>query len=230
MALPTLVPPSSPCRVIFHHLFKGASATLSNSLTEHQNIGLQAALSVLAHKDENTVRESSMTWMLFQYSNCRLWAKLAEVVLRSLSDSSEMLRDAVGYILKPEGMLGAQNYENISPDSRPTDALSYMQNIAFLKGKSRVAYCLARALSERNGNSIRQTKYKTEIGRHRDRRESFEVEMPRKIMKSGVDRALKLCAIEICAHSLWLQKLCHRDHTRSDIVRLVNSMYFVYNG
>lgn len=219
VALPTLVPPSSPCRVIFHHLFKGASATLSNSLTEHQNIGLQAALSVLAHKDENTVRESSMTWMLFQYSNCRLWAKLAEVVLRSLSDSSEMLRDAVGYILKPEGMLGAQNYENISPDSRPTDALSYMQNIAFLKGKSRVAYCLARALSERNGNSIRQTKYKTEIGRHRDRRESFEVEMPRKIMKSGVDRALKLCAIEICAHSLWLQKLCHRDHTRSDIVR-----------
>lgn len=215
--LATPMPPSSLCRVIFHHLFKGAPAALSKSLTDRQSIGLKAALSALAYNNEYTVKENSQSWMLFQYANCRLWAKLAEVVLRSLSDSSQLLGEAMGCILKPEGMLGTQFLEKISVDSAPSNVVSRLRDIEFVSGKSRVAYCLAKALSERHGNSIRMTQYKTE-SRH-VQRESFDLDMPRKIMKSGVEKALKLCSVQIAAHSLWLKKLTDRESGRFDAAR-----------
>ncbi|KAJ7389306.1 hypothetical protein OS493_032159 [Desmophyllum pertusum] len=89
----------------------------------------------------------------------------------------------------------------------------------FIAAKCRVAYCLARSLSEKQGNSIKIMEYKTETGNRVPRRESFEMEMPRKIMKSGVDKALKLCAVQIAAHSLWLQKLADRSRVHNETVR-----------
>lgn len=207
--------------MIFHHLFKGAPAALSKSLTEQQGIGLHAALSVLAHNNEHTVKDTPLSWMLFQYANCRLWAKLAEVVLRSLSDSPELLGEAMSCMLKPEGMLGAQHMESISADSVPLDVLSRLRDAELIAGKSRIAYSLARALSERQGNSIKITHFKRKTRDQSTRRESFELEMPRKIMKSGVDKALKLCSVQIAAQSLWLKKLLDRDYGRGDTVRLV---------
>ena len=223
VATPNPLPLSSLSRVIFHHLFKGAPAALSKSLTEQQSIGLKTAFNVLSHVNEYTVKENYLSWTLFQYANCRLWAKLAEVVLRSLSDSPELLSEAMSCILKPEGMLGAKCMENISVDSTPFNVLSRLRDIEFIAGKSRVAYCLARALSEKQGNSIRMMQYKTKTRMGGVRRESFELEMPRKIMKSGVEKALKLCSVQIAAHSLWLQKLTDRDRVRSDTVRWVKS-------
>ena len=217
LATPSPMPPSSLCRVIFHHLFKGAPAALSKSLTDRQSIGLKAAFSALAYANEYTVKENSQSWMLFQYANCRLWAKLAEVVLRSLSDSSELLGEAMGCILKREGMLGAQFLEKISVDSAPSNFVSRLRDIEFVSGKSRVAYCLAKALSERHGNSIRMTQYKTES--RYAQRESFDLDMPRKIMKSGVEEALKLCSVQIAAHSLWLKKLADKESARFDAAR-----------
>ncbi|KAJ7389313.1 hypothetical protein OS493_032167 [Desmophyllum pertusum] len=69
--------------------------------------------------------------------------------------------------------------------------LSRLRDMEFIAAKCRVAYCLARSLSEKQGNSIKIMEYKTETGNRVPRRESFEMEMPRKIMKSGVDKALK---------------------------------------
>ena len=207
--------------MIFHHLFKGAPAALSKSLTEQQSIGLKAAFNVLAHVNKYTVKESCLSWSLFQYANCRLWAKLAEVVLRSLSDSQDLLGEAISSILKPEGMIGAQSLEKLSVETTPVPVLSRLRDIELISGKSRVAYCLAKALSERHGNSIRVTQYKSETRVRSGRRESFELDMPRKIMKSGVEKALKLCSVQIAAHSLWLQKLADRDHVRSETVRWV---------
>lgn len=228
---PNPVPPSSPCRVIFHHLFTGASGTLRASLTEYQRTGLEAAFGVLAHINEYTVKESLPAWMLFQYSNCRLWAKLAEVVLRSLSDSSELLSEAMGYILKPDGMIGALCFEKVPQELLPSNS-ALSPDIEFIDGKSRVAYSLARALSERVGNNMRVIQCKTASGRDlgRGQREQLEIDIPRKIMKSGDERPLKFCAIEICAHSLWLSKFrdkdyIHRDYTHREAIRWVNYYY-----
>lgn len=218
---PRPVPPSSLSRVIFHHLFKGAPAALSKCLTERQSVGLGAAFHVLGHVNEYTVKESSSSWMLFQYANCRLWAKLAEVVLRSLSDSQELLERAMSCVLQPNGMLGAQSLENLSVDSTPLSVLSRLRDVEFITSKCRVAYCLAKSLSEKQGNTIKMMQYKKETGNRVTRRESLEMEMPRKIMKSGVEKALKLCAVQIAAHSLWLQKLADRSRVHNDTVRCV---------
>lgn len=220
-ATPRPIPPSSLSRVIFHHLFKGAPAALSKCLTERQSVGLGTAFHVLGHVNEYTVKEVSSSWMMFQYANCRLWAKLAEVVLRSLSDSQELLEKAMGCILQPNGMLGAQSLENMSLDATSLSVLSRLRDMEFIAAKCRVAYCLARSLSEKQGNSIKIMEYKTETGNRVPRRESFEMEMPRKIMKSGVDKALKLCAVQIAAHSLWLQKLADRSRVHNETVRCV---------
>lgn len=218
---PRVTPPSSLCRVIFHHLFKGAPAALSKCLTERQSQGLGAAFHVLGHVNKYTVEQCSSSWMLFQYANCRLWAKLAEVVLRSLSDSQELLEKAMGYIHQPNGMLGAQSLQDLLIESTPVNVLSRLRDVEFVGAKCRVAYCLAKSLSEKQGNSIKMIQYKTETGDRGPRSESFEMEMPRKIMKSGVENALKLCAVQIAAHSLWLQKLSDRSRIHSDIVRYV---------
>lgn len=222
---PRLSPPSSLCRVMFHHLFKGAPVVLSKCLTERQNQGLGAAFHVLGHVNDYTVKQCSSSWMLFQYANCRLWAKLAEVVLRSLSDSQELYEKAMGCIHQPNGMLGAQSLQDLNChlplESTPASVLSRLRDVEFVAGKCRVAYCLAKSLSEKQGNSIKMIQYKTETGDRGVRSESFEMEMPRKIMKSGVENALKLCAVQIAAHSLWLQKLSDRSRVHSDIVRYV---------
>lgn len=207
--------------MIFHHLFKGAPAALSKCLTERQNVGLGVAFHVLGHVNEYTIKESSSSWMLFQYSNCRLWAKLAEVVLRSVSDSQELLDRAMGCILQPNGMLGAQSLQDLSVDSTPLSVLSRLRDVEFLTAKFRVAYCLAKSLSEKQGNTIKMMQYKKETGNRVTRRESLEMEMPRKIMKSGVEKALKLCAVQIAAHSLWLEKLADRSRVHNDTVRCV---------
>lgn len=207
--------------MIFHHLFKGAPAALSKCLTERQSVGLGAAFHVLGHVNEYTVKESSSSWMLFQYANCRLWAKLAEVVLRSLSDSQELLERAMACILQPNGMLGAQSLEDLPVDSTPLSVLSRLRDVEFITSKCRVAYCLAKSLSEKQGNTIKMMQYKKETGNRVTRRESLEMEMPRKIMKSGVEKALKLCAVQIAAHSLWLQKLADRSRVHNDTVRCV---------
>ena len=159
--------------------------------------------------------------MLFQYANCRLWAKLAEVVLRSVSDSQELLDRAMGCILQPNGMLGAQSLQDLSVDSTPLIVLSRLRDVEFLTAKFRVAYCLAKSLSEKQGNTIKMMQYKKETGNRVTRRESLEMEMPRKIMKSGVEKALKLCAVQIAAHSLWLEKLADRSRVHNDTVRCV---------
>lgn len=218
-ATPRPIPPSSLSRVIFHHLFKGAPAALSKCLTERQNIGLGTAFHVLGHVNEYTLREGCSSWMLFQYSNCRLWAKLAEVVLRSLSDSQELLEKAMTCILQPTGMLGAQFLENRSIDSTPLEVLCRLRKMEVVAAKFRVAFCLAKALSAEQGNVMKMMEYKAETGSRRWKRESSEMEMPRKIMKSGVGKALKLCAVQIGAHSLWLEKLSDRGRGHSDMVR-----------
>lgn len=223
---PRVTPPSSLCRVVFHHLFKGAPAALSKSLTERQSQGLGAAFHVLGHVNEYTVKQCSSSWMLFQYANCRLWAKLAEVVLRSLSDSQELLEKAMGCIHQPNGMLGAQSLQDLSLD--PTPVLSRLRDVEFVGAKCRVAYCLAKSLSEKQGNSIKMMQHKMETGDRGARGESFEMEMPRKIMKSGVENALKLCAVQIAAHSLWLQKLSDRSRVHSDTVRYVIIVHLRY--
>ena len=221
--IPRVTPPSSLCRVVFHHLFKGAPAALSKCLTERQSQGLGSAFHVLGHVNEYTVKQFSSSWMLFQYANCRLWAKLAEVVLRSLSDSQELLEKAMGYIHQPNGMLGARSLQDIALESTPVSVLSRLRDVECVGAKCRVAYCLAKSLSEKQGNSIKMIQYKTETGDRGLRSESFEMEMPRKIMKSGVENALKLCAVQIAAHSLWLQKLSDRSRVHSDTVRYVIS-------
>ena len=225
---PNPVPASSPCRVIFHHLFTGASETLRASLTEYQRTGLEAAFSVLAHMNKYTVKENLPAWVLFQYSNCRLWAKLAEVVLRSLSDSPELLSEAMGYILKADGMLGALCYKMVPMASLPSNP-SFSRDIELIDVKSRVAYSLARALSERLRHNI------TEIHRRISRRVSSggqqdlsEIDIPRKMMKSEDEKPLKFCAIEICAQSLWLRKCWDKDHTHREAVRWVNYYYCCY--
>ena len=226
--LPNPVPPSSPCRVIFHHLFNGASATLRASLTDYQCTGLDTAFRGLAHMNEYTMKENLPAWVLFQYSNCRLWAKLAEVVLRSLSDSSELLSEAMGYILKADGMLGALCYETLPMTLLPSNSSS--RDIELIDVKSRVAYSLARALSERLGNNIRLIQCKTTSGRDSSGRQQdlSEIDIPRKMMKSGDEKPLKFCAIEICAHSLWLRKCLDKDYPHRDAVRWVNYYYCCY--
>ena len=159
--------------------------------------------------------------MLYQYANCRLWAKLAEVVLRSLSDSHELLEKAMGCIHQPNGMLGAESLQDLPLESTALSVLSRLRDVEFVGAKGCVAYCLAKSLSEKQGNSIKMIQYKTETGDRGARSESFEMEMPRKIMKSGVENTLKLCAVQIAAHSLWLQKLSDRSRVHSDTVRYV---------
>ena len=228
---PNPAPASSSCRVIFHHLFTGASETLRASLTEYQRTGLEAAFSVLAHMNKYTVKENLPAWVLFQYSNCRLWAKLAEVVLRSLSDSPELLSEAMGYILKADGMLGALCYKMFPTASLPSNP-SFSRDIELIDVKSRVAYSLARALSERLGRLAPNI---TEIHRTISRRvlsggqqDLSEIDIPRKMMKSGDEKPLKFCAIEICAQSLWLRKCWDKDHTHREAVRWVNYYYWCY--
>lgn len=228
---PNPVPASSPCRVIFHHLFTGASETLRASLTEYQRTGLEAAFSVLAHMNKYTVKENLPAWVLFQYSNCRMWAKLAEVVLRSLSDSSELLSEAMGCILKADGMLGALCYKMFPTASLPSNR-SLSRDIELIDVKSRVAYSLARALSERLGRLALNI---TEIHRTNSRRvlsggqqDLSEIDIPRKMMKSGDEKPLKFCAIEICAQSLWLRKCLDKDHTHREAVRWLTE--FVVNS
>lgn len=215
----TLAPPSSLTRVIFHHLFKGAPAALSKNLTEQQNIGLDSAFHVLGHVNKYMLKERSPSWMLFQYANCRLWAKLAEVVLRSLSDSPELLKKAMTYILQPSGMLGVPIPEGTSNETISFEVMSRLRNMEVVKAKCRIAYSLAKALSSKQGNTIKMSEYKAETGGRQWRRESVEMEMPRKIMKAGVGNALKMCAVQIAAHCLYLEKLSDRNRAHSDMVR-----------
>lgn len=215
----TLAPPSSLTRVIFHHLFKGAPAALSKNLTEHQNIGLDSAFHVLGHVNKYMLKERSPSWMLFQYANCRLWAKLAEVVLRSLSDSPELLKKAMTYILQPSGMLGVPIPEGTSNETISFEVMSRLRNMEVVKAKCRIAYSLAKALSSKQGNTIKMSEYKAETGGRQWRRESIEMEMPRKIMKAGVGNALKMCTVQIAAHCLYLEKLSDRNRAHSDMVR-----------
>ena len=209
--------------MIFHHLFKSAPAALSKTLSEQQHVGLKAALNVLSYVKKFSVKNSSPTWMLFEYANCRLWAKLAEVVLRSLADSSELLDEAMRNVLQPNGMLGAQSMDNVSVETTPSKVLSCLQHIELLSGKCRVAYCLGRVLSDKQGSSIRVTQYKAQHVRGTmTKGESSELEIPRKIhvMNSEVEKSLKLCAVQILAHSLWLQRFTAKDHMRqADSVR-----------
>ena len=213
IARPSLVPQSSLSRVIFHHLFKSAPAILSNTLSEQPNVGLKVALNVLSHVKKFTVRDSSFTWMLFEYANCRLWAKLAEVVLLSLSDSSELLGEGMSHILHPEGMFGAKSMEKTLTDCRPSTVLSRLRLTELISEKSCVAYCLGLVLSEKNGNSIGSTQYKVQkVQGSRIKGESSELDIPRKIMNSGAEKALKLCAVQIVVHSLWLQRFADEGH------------------
>ncbi|KAM7440704.1 RNA-binding motif [Porites harrisoni] len=215
VATPSPAPQSSLSRVIFHHLFKSAPATLSKTLSEQQHVGLKAALNVLSHVNKFTVKDNSPTWMLFEYANCRLWAKLAEVVLRSLADSSELLDEAMRYVLQPNGMLGAQSMDNVSVETTSSTVLSRLKDVELLSGKCRVAYFLGRVLSDKQRNSIRVTQYKAQHVRGTmTKGESSELEIPRKIhvMNSEVEKALKLCAVQIIAHSLWLQGFSDKDH------------------
>ena len=223
VATPSPAPQSSLSRVIFHHLFKSAPAVLSKTLSEQQHVGLKAALNILSHVNKFTVKDSSPTWMLFEYANCRLWAKLAEVVLRSLADSSELLDEAMRYVLQPNGMLGAQSMDNVSVETASSKVLSRLQDVELLSGKCRVAHCLGRVLSDKQGNSIRVTQYKAQHVRGTmTKGESSELEIPRKIhvMNSEVEKALKLCAVQIVAHSLWLKGFSDKDHMcQADSVR-----------
>ena len=223
VATPSPAPQSSLSRVIFHHLFKSAPAVLSKTLSEQQHVGLKAALNILSHVNKFTVKDSSPTWMLFEYANCRLWAKLAEVVLRSVADSSELLDEAMRYVLQPNGMLGAQSMDNVSVETTSSKVLSRFQDVELLSGKCRVAHCLGRVLSDKQGNSIRVTQYKAQHVRGTmTKGESSELEIPRKIhvMNSEVEKALKLCAVQIVAHSLWLQGFSDKDHMcQADSVR-----------
>ena len=86
-----------------------------------------------------------------------------------------------------------------------------------------MAYCLGRVLSDKQGNSIRVTQYKAQHVRGTmTKGESSELEIPRKIhvMNSEVEKALKLCAVQIVAHSLWLQVFSDKDDMRqADSVR-----------
>ena len=223
VATPSLVPKSSLSRVIFRHLFKGAPAGLSKTLSEQQHVGFKTALNVLSHIHSLTVEDRSSTWMLFEYANCRLWAKLAEVVLRSLADSSELLDEAMRNVLQPNGMLGAQSMENVSVETMPCKGLSRLQDIELLSGKCRVAYCLGRALSDKQGNSVRVTQYKAQYVRATmTKGECSALDISRKTMNSEVEKALKLCAVQIVAHSLWLQGYSDKDRMRqADSVRLL---------
>ena len=223
VATPSLAPKSSLSRVIFHHLFKGAPAGLSKTLSEQQHVGFKIALNVLSHIHSLTVKDRSSTWMLFEYANCRLWAKLAEVVLRSLADSSELLDEAMRYVLQPNGMLGAQSMDNVSVETTSSKVLSRLQDVELLSGKCRVAYCLGRVLSDKLGNSIRVTQYKAQhVRATMTKRECSALDISRKIMNSEVDKALKLSAVQIVAHSLWLQGFSDKDRMRqADSVRLL---------
>ena len=221
VATPSLAPKSSLSQVIFHHLFKSAPAALSKTLSEQQHVGFKTALNVLSHFHSLTVKDSSSTWMLFEYANCRLWAKLAEVVLRSLAGSSELLDEAMRNVLQPNGMLGAQSMGNVSVETTPFKGLSRLQDIELLYGKCRVAYCLGRALSDKQGNSIGVTQYKAQhVRATMTKGQCSALDIPQKIMSSEVEKALKLCAVQIVAQSLWLQGFCDRMR-QADSVRLL---------
>lgn len=199
--------PSSLARVIFHHLFVGAPASLDSDLTTTRSLGLDVAFhvlrSVIEHKDMSV---SS----LFHYSVCRLWSKLAEVVLRSVSDSKTLLKEAMSCILKQDGLLGP-GAELIDTESEP-HANQTVRQVPSVEVKSRVASGLGKAICKKPSHLHVDSPSSLEQTLHHEG-------MPKKIMKCGSDQALNLCAIQLGAHSLWLQKRNGKNYLHGDVLR-----------
>ena len=223
--LPGVPPPYSLARVIVYHLFKCASAGLCKSLTKDQTLGLSVAFYVLA-SDNTIVKEGvNMAWLMFQYANLRLRAKLANVVLHCVADSEEFLEKAMSCILKPNGMVGVPSADELSMRTCGRELFD---------AKGRVLYCLARSLGGKRmdlADTTRMDLKRKLAQRSRNVRWStskecdvVEAETPRKIMKSGVEKALNLCAVRIGAHSVWLQSGVNRRYSQGETVRLVDGI------
>ena len=211
-----VAPPSSLARVMFHHLFKGAPVPLDVNLSITQKLGFDVALQVLGYVSAH--EDKSVTWSLFQYSVCRLWAKLAKMVLCSMAALKALLDQAMSCILKQDGLLGS-GAELIIPAAEPPSyhAPRQVKEISPLEVKVRVTFALARAIVTK----LQVTSF-VEVQEKRGMRRLHhpaEVEVPKEEMKSESDQALKLCAIQLGAHSLWLQKRNDKNYKRSDTLR-----------
>ena len=202
-----VAPPSSLARVMFHHLFKGAPVPLDVNLSITQKLGFDVALQVLGYVSAH--EDKSVTWSLFQYSVCRLWAKLAKMVLCSMAALKALLDQAMSCILKQDGLLGS-GAELIIPAAEPPSyhAPRQIKEISPLEAKVQVTFALAKAIGTKQVTSfVKGVKNKKFRGRLHHPAESES------------DQALKLCAIQLGAHSLWLQKKNDKNYKRSDTLR-----------
>ena len=208
-----VAPPSSLARVMFHHLFKGAPLDVNLGIT--QKLGFDVALQVLGHVSAH--EDKSVTWSLFQYSVCRLWSKLAKMVLCSFAASKAMLDQAMSCILKQDGLLGS-GAELIIPAAEPPSyhAARQIKEISPLEAKVQVTYALAKAIGTKQVTSFVEVEDKKFMERFHQAAES---EMPNEGMKSESDQALKLCAIQFGAHSLWLEEKSGKYYKRYDTLR-----------
>ena len=211
-----VAPPSSLARVMFHHLFKGAPVPLDVNLSITQKLGFDVALQVLGYVSAH--EDKSVTWSLFQYSVCRLWAKLAKMVLCSMAALKALLDQAMSCILKQDGLLGS-GAELIIPAAEPPSyhAARQIKEISPLEAKVQVTYALARAIgTKQQVTSFVEVEDKKFMERFH---QAAEGERPKEGMKSESDQALKLCAIQLGAHSLWLQKKSGKYYKRPATLR-----------
>ena len=197
-----VAPPSSLARVMFHHLFKGAPVPLDVNLCITQKLGFDVALQVLGYVSVH--EDKSVTWSLFQYSVCQLWAKLAKVVLCSIAASIALLDQAMSCILKYDSLLGSGTGLIIA---------RRIQRISSVEAKCRVACALAKTIGSK------QVAMPIRGGFMERLHQAPEAEVPKEEMKFESDQALNLCAIQLLAHSLWLQKMIDGDYGRSNAVR-----------
>ena len=204
--VPWPAPPSSLARVVFHHLFAGASANCDATFTPSQTLALDVALRVLA-SGKNQSEIALQTGFVFEYALCRLWAKLAATVLRALSVNKPLLDRVMACVLGQDGPLGRRGEENRTA----TDAASpYRSNrdSRRVEMKCDVAGALGRvfvtdSLDDSRGNAAFFTVSARLVRTHH----AQEGGKSRGGAPSGAsDPALALCAIQLGAHSLWLQK------------------------
>ena len=107
-----LAPRAPLARVVVHHLFGAAAVTSGHQLTDVQQLGLAVAMSALDFKPAlNDVTES---WILFQFSFCQQWSKLAFEVLCAVAASKSILDRAVASILHENGLLGLESSDTPS--------------------------------------------------------------------------------------------------------------------
>ena len=214
-----VAPPSSLARVMFHHLFKVAPAPLDVNLSVSQKLGFDVALQVLGYVSAH--EDKSVAWFWFLYSVCRLWSKLAKVLLCSTVPSEGLLDQVMRCILKQDGLLGSGT-GLIIPVTEPRShapELPYnytrrIQEICPVEVKCRVTSALARTIGTKRVISFGES-----VQRNIFDMLCLTFKMPKEVMNSESNQALKLCAIQLGAHSLWLQKTNCKDYGHSSALR-----------